>query len=465
MQDKDEISPCEVREPPQVYLSPITKAADTDMITTNEDGQACDQQHGQMARRRSPSLHSLVNPDRETAMDTIENGANKLEQVADQEKIHQSAPNSSAASQCSEEEVEVETAIVRRMSRYPVKPQVSVSSHDLSDSHRASVYYFMPSKRSSSKSSLNDQHVKQGKRYSSFSYEEGQPELINTFAPSSSFHSSRPLTATNPPRLDLNLSVRSSFQSLFAVLPSPLRTPSTHTLSNGRRKPSIRATLHHPSKNNLEATPHMRFSYRSSRPVSHSTATHTASRPTSSASKRSYYRPTGMPDALEEGVEYFQKLVSERQAKDSNMTFSDKNTTRLEAPSVSNSTSPSRVRRRDGERPFFGSGIYERVSKARKVWMEKEKGIGNICEEGARSKPELPQRGRSHKSPRSPSAVGDWGKDIFQEIDKTMLETVGDVEDEKQSISEDVMAGEESDSEAEDHDGDVSRSVETRDMI
>ena len=177
-----------------------------------------------------------------------------------------------------------------------------------------------------------------------------------------------------------------------------------------------------------------------------------------------------MPDAPEGKVEYLQKLVAGQQEKESSVALNKEPATEDETVSTQIPTAPSRVLRRDGERPFFGSGIYERVSKAKKVWMEREERFGKVGEEGVRCKLELPQHGQSRKSPRPPrrtSAVGDWGIDIFQEIAKTMLETTeGDVDDGKKSVSGDVTAREEdSESEAEPHGGDGSRSVETRDMI
>ena len=465
VQDEDEISPCQVREPPQAHLSPRMQAKDEDVAMINGDYQDFENHHGE-AGTRSPSVHSLTDADREGPTDATEITVTQLEEAVNEEHSPRSAPSSRAASQYSDEEAQIETATIRRMPRFPVVPQASTSSHGSPQDRRASfMYSFVPSKRSSTKSSLNHQHTSRDKHYSSFSYDEDQPELINTFAPSNSSHSSRPTTATIPPRLDLNLSIRSSFQSLFAILPTPLSTPSTRSPSNKRSMRSGRATLHHSGKDTVE-TPHTRSSNQSSRRSSQATTIHSASRPTSSVSKPSYYLPSGMPDAPERKVEYSRNLVAGRQEKDSNVVVNEESTTGAEIASAQTPTAPSRVLRRDGERPFFGSGIYERVSKAKKAWIEREESIGNIREDGAGSKLGPPSRGRSRNTPRPPSAVGDWGIDIFQEIDKTMLEATGGRDDDlKKSDPEDATAREEeSESEAEIY-GDESMSVQTRDMI
>ena len=138
-----------------------------------------------------------------------------------------------------------------------------------------------------------------------------------------------------------------------------------------------------------------------------------------------------------------------------------------------NLAAPSRVLRRDGERPFFGSGIYERVSKAKRVWMEREEGDGKAREMAQeyrqKTAAEPPRPVPSPKSPCPPSAVGDWGMAISQEIDQTMTETVdsSSSDDGECSTAEDSAAEEEEEEdEAEVDDGrESSTGIEAREML
>ena len=189
-----------------------------------------------------------------------------------------------------------------------------------------------------------------------------------------------------------------------------------------------------------------------------------------------------MTDTPKEELERLQKLVAkqdEERGRENKVVIKGQDGMGGVIVGVQDPAAPSRVLRRDGERPFFGSGIYERVSKAKKVWLEREEGSGNarVVEVGYRLKTSIepPQRVPSPKLPRPTSAVGDWGMGIFQEIDDTITETVEtvgsascseeDVDDEHSALDEEEdEEGGECETEVDMAD-ENSNSVEARDML